>query len=138
MANPNGNPNWKPGQSGNPATQWKPGQGGPRKTKLQREFDVALEAALVTETPEKAAKFLANIVWNAVKESQPWAVKMLMDKFAPSTLNLSVSKAEPDVNHMQQVFLESIAELPDEERYAIARKLFDAERAINGGSDDVQ
>jgi hypothetical protein len=124
----------------NKATQFQPGKtpnpGG--RTKAQRRFEVALADALATEEPEKAAAELAGIVWAAVRESESWAVKMMMDKFAPVTLNLSVAKADPETAHMQEAFLQALTVLPDEQRFAVAGKLLEAGRVIEAEGVDAQ
>ena len=81
------NTRFRPGVSGNEATKWKPGQSGnpAGKSKLRVEFDEAFNDALITlGSPEEAAQLL----WNAARAREPWAIQELCRRFAPETHSL--------------------------------------------------
>ena len=60
----------KPGQSGNPSG----------KSKLRLEFEDSFNDALITQgSPEGAAQLL----WEAAREREPWAIQELCRRFAP-------------------------------------------------------
>jgi len=89
---------FKPGQSGNPATQFKAGNphrfgpgvsgniGG--KSKYRTQFEEAFNDALVTQgSPEEAAQLL----WEAARSKEPWAIQNICQRFAPQTQNLNLT-----------------------------------------------
>lgn len=89
---------FKPGQSGNPATQfkagnphrWGPGVSGNAagKSKYRAQFEEGFNDALITEgSPEEAARLL----WEAARAKEPWAVQNICQRFAPQTQSLKLT-----------------------------------------------
>jgi hypothetical protein len=89
---------FKPGQSGNPATQfkagnphrWGPGVSGNAagKSKYRAQFEEGFNEALITEgSPEEAARLL----WEAARAKEPWAIQNLCQRFAPQTQSLKLT-----------------------------------------------
>jgi hypothetical protein len=78
---------FRPGISGNQTAQWKPGQSGnpAGKSRLRMQFDEAFNEALLTHGgPEEAAQLL----WQAARSKEPWAIQELCRRFAPPTQSL--------------------------------------------------
>ncbi len=127
---------WQIGKS----TQWTPGKSGNPggKTRKQAQFEAALADALIGDDPVARAQELSDVVWKAARQSEPWAVQLLFHRLAPQTFSMRL-EAAPDVRQTQEVFLQALAVLPDEQRYAVARRLMDLDRALEAGADgDIQ
>jgi hypothetical protein len=78
---------FKPGISGNETAKWKPGQSGnlAGKSKQRVQFEDAFNEALITHgSPEEAAELL----WQAARGKEPWAIQELCRRFAPQTQSL--------------------------------------------------
>jgi hypothetical protein len=73
---------FKPGVSGNETTKWKPGQSGnpAGKSKLRRQFEERFNEALLTQGGSEEA---AQLLWEAAREREPWAIQELCRRFAP-------------------------------------------------------
>ena len=87
------NTRFKPGVSGNEAVKWKPGQSGnpAGKSKQRALFEDAFNEALVTQgSPEEAAQLL----WQAARGKEPWAIQELCRRFAPQTQSLQLIHEE--------------------------------------------
>lgn len=122
------------------ATQFQAGRSGNPggKTKRQAQFEAALADALVSEDPAARAAELAEITWTAARKSEPWAVQLLFNRLAPQTFTMRM-ETTPDVQRMQEVFLQALAVLPDAQRYQVASRLMEIDRALETGTDgDVQ
>jgi hypothetical protein len=89
---------FRPGQSGNPATQfkagnphrWGPGISGNAagKSKYRARFEEGFNDALITEgSPEEAARLL----WEAARAKEPWAIQNICQRFAPQTQSLKLT-----------------------------------------------
>jgi hypothetical protein len=81
------NTKFKPGMSGNPNAKWRPGQSGnpSGKSKLRLEFEDSFNDALITQgSPEESAQLL----WEAAREREPWAIQELCRRFAPEQRSL--------------------------------------------------
>src|SRR5215831_1959873 len=81
------NTRFRPGVSGNEAAKWKPGQSGnpAGKSKLRALFEDAFNEALITQgSPAEAAQLL----WEAARSKEPWAIQELCRRFAPQTQSL--------------------------------------------------
>jgi hypothetical protein len=89
---------FKPGQSGNPATRFKPGnphRWGPGvsgnaagKSRYRTQFEEAFNEALITQgSPEEAAQLL----WEAARAKEPWAIQNICQRFAPQTQSLKLT-----------------------------------------------
>jgi len=113
------NTNFKPGQSGNPATQfkqgnphrWVPGVSGnvAGKSKYRTQFEEAFNEALITQgSPEEAAQLL----WQAAREKEAWAIQNVCQRFAPQTQSLKltheVQKDEIDYSQLTNEQLEQL------------------------------
>ena len=94
---------FKPGQSGNAATQFKPANphrwvagksGNPAgKSKYRTQFESAFNEALITQgSPEEAAQLL----WQAARAKEPWAIQNLCQRFAPQTQSLKLTHEAND------------------------------------------
>ena len=92
MANEN---KFKPGQLGNRETMFKPGNphrwtpgvgGNPAgKSRYRAGFEEAFNEALITAgSPEEAAQLL----WEAARAKEPWAIQSLCQRFAPQSQSL--------------------------------------------------
>ena len=92
------NTKFKPGQSGNPATQfkqgnphrWIPGVSGNAsgKSRYRTQFEEAFNDALITQgSPEEAAQLL----WQAAREKEAWAIQNVCQRFAPQTQSLKLT-----------------------------------------------
>ena len=80
---------FKPGVSGNQAAKWRPGQSGnpAGKSKRRLQFEETFNEALITEgSPEEAAELL----WQAARGKEPWAIQELCRRFAPQTQSLQL------------------------------------------------
>ena len=80
---------FKPGVSGNEVAKWKPGQSGnpSGKSKLRLQFEENFNQALVTQgSPEEAAQLL----WEAARKREAWAIQELCRRFAPEAQSLRV------------------------------------------------
>ena len=98
---------FKPGISGNQAAKWRPGQSGnpAGKSRRRAEFEETFTEALITQGgPEEAAQLL----WEAARSREPWAIQELCRRFAPETQSLRL------VHEMEQVGLD-YAKLTDEQ-----------------------
>ena len=81
------NTRFKPGVSGNETAKWKPGQSGnpAGKSKLRALFEDAFNESLITQgSPGEAAQLL----WEAARAQEPWAIQELCRRFAPQTQSL--------------------------------------------------
>ena len=77
------NGKWKPGQSGNPAG----------KSKRRALFEDAFNEALITQgSPAEAAQLL----WEAARAKEPWAIQELCRRFAPQTQSLHLIHEKDD------------------------------------------
>jgi hypothetical protein len=86
---------FRPGVSGNQAAKWKPGQSGnPAGTSRRRvQFEAAFNQALITAgSPEEAAQLL----WEAARAKEPWAIQELCRRFAPPTQSLHLIQEEDE------------------------------------------
>ena len=78
---------FQPGVSGNQAAKWKPGQSGnpAGKSTLRLRFEETFNEALITQGgPEEAAQLL----WEAARAKEPWAIQELCRRFAPERPSL--------------------------------------------------
>src|SRR5262245_25955417 len=78
---------FKPGISGNETAKWKPGQSGnpAGKSKQRMQFEDAFNEALLSQGgPEEAAQLL----WEAARGKEPWAIQELCRRFGPQTQSL--------------------------------------------------
>ena len=86
---------WLPGESGNPERQlksghshlWQTGQSGnpAGQPRARVDFERAFNEALVTAgSPEEAAQLL----WEAARAGEAWAIQNLCQRFAPQTQSL--------------------------------------------------
>jgi len=88
---------FRPGVSGNQATKWRPGQSGNSagKSKYRAQFEEAFNEALLSQGgPEEAAQLL----WQAARAKEAWAIQELCRRFAPQTQSLQLIHEE---NHDQ-------------------------------------
>jgi hypothetical protein len=77
---------WREGISGNPA-------GVPA---ARRRFEAEFYAALIGEgSPEEAA----NLLWEAAREKEPWAVQALLARLAPQETKLKISTETNDASY---------------------------------------
>jgi len=86
---------FQPGVSGNETAKWKPGQSGNPAGKSTRraEFENSFNDALVTQgSPEEAAQLL----WQAARANEPWAIQELCRRFAPQPQSLQMIHEVPD------------------------------------------
>jgi hypothetical protein len=86
---------FKPGVSGNEAAKWKPGQSGnpAGKSKARLQFEEAFNQALVTQgSPDEAAQLL----WEAARRREAWAIQELCRRFSPETHSLQVISEDPN------------------------------------------
>ena len=91
----NQNTRFKSGVSGNEAAKWKPGQSGnpAGKSKLRALFEDAFNEALITQgSPAEAAQLL----WEAARAKEPWAIQELCRRFAPQTQSLHLIHEKDD------------------------------------------
>ena len=117
---------FKPGVSGNEATKWKPGHSGnpSGKSKIRQVFEESFNQALVTQgSPEEAAQLL----WDAARKREAWAIQELCRRFAPETNSLrlvhEVDNDAIDYNKLtdeQIQQLEAILGQPQAEPAAVA------------------
>jgi hypothetical protein len=78
---------FKPGISGNEAAKWLPGKSGnpAGKSKRRIQFEDAFTEALIAHGgPDEAAQLL----WEAARNKEPWAIQDLCRRFAPETQSL--------------------------------------------------
>ena len=81
------NTRFKPGVSGNESTRFRPGQSGnpAGRSKLRLQFDECFNEALLNHgSPEEAAQLL----WDAARRREPWAIQDLCRRFAPEQHSL--------------------------------------------------
>ena len=78
---------FKPGLSGNQTAKWKPGQSGNPSGKSRRrtQFEDAFNEALITQGSAEEA---AQLLWQAARDKEPWAIQELCRRFAPQTQSL--------------------------------------------------
>ena len=89
------NTKFKPGVSGNETAKWKPGKSGnpAGKSKLRLRFEETFNEALITQGgPEEAAQLL----WEAARKREPWAIQELCRRFAPESPSLHLVHEVPD------------------------------------------
>src|SRR5215467_12254140 len=118
---------YKPGQSGNPATRFKQGNpyrwtagvsGNPNgKSKYRMQFEHAFNEALITQgSPEEAAQLL----WEAARAKEPWAIQSICQRFAPQTQSLrlthEVTNEQLDYSQLSDEQLEQLDRLLDQAR----------------------
>ena len=78
---------FRAGISGNETAKWKPGQSGnpAGKSKRRARFEEAFTDALITDgSPEEAAQLL----WEAARNKEPWAIQELCRRFSPQPQSL--------------------------------------------------
>ena len=69
---------WTPGVSGNPSGQ----------SKYRTQFETAFNEALITQgSPQEAAQLL----WEAARAKEPWAIQNICQRFAPQTQSLKLT-----------------------------------------------
>ena len=81
------NTRFKPGISGNETAKWKPGQSGNPvgKSKRRAKFEEAFGDDLIADgSPEEAAQLL----WQAARSKEPWAIQELCRRFSPQPQSL--------------------------------------------------
>jgi hypothetical protein len=80
---------FKPGVSGNEVAKWKTGQSGnpAGKSKGRAQFEEAFNEALITEGSAEEA---AQLLWEAARGKEPWAIQELCRRFAPQTQSLQL------------------------------------------------
>jgi hypothetical protein len=89
---------FRPGCSGNPTTRFKPGNAhrwgpgvsgnAPGKSKYRTQFEDVFNEALITQGgPEEAAQLL----WEAARAKEPWAIQNICQRFAPQTQSLKLT-----------------------------------------------
>jgi hypothetical protein len=89
---------FKPDQSGNPSTQfkpgnphrWPPGVSGnvSGKSKYRAQFEELFNEALISVgSPQEAAQLL----WEAARAKEPWAIQSVCQRFAPQSQTLKLS-----------------------------------------------
>ena len=78
---------FKTGVSGNETTKWRPGQSGnpSGKSKGRTRFEEAFNEALITQGSAEEA---AQLLWEAARSKEPWAIQELCRRFAPQTQSL--------------------------------------------------
>jgi hypothetical protein len=78
---------FKPGVSGNETAKWRPGQSGnpAGKSKGRTRFEEAFNEALITQGSAEEA---AQLLWEAARSKEPWAIQELCRRFAPQTQSL--------------------------------------------------
>jgi len=80
---------FKPGVSGNETTKWGPGQSGNPigKSKGRARFEEAFNEALITQGSAEEA---AQLLWQAARGKEPWAIQEVCRRFAPQTQSLQL------------------------------------------------
>jgi len=78
---------FKSGVSGNDTAKWRPGQSGnpAGKSKGRARFEEAFNDALITQGSAEEA---AQLLWQAARGKEPWAIQELCRRFAPQTQSL--------------------------------------------------
>ena len=78
---------FKPGVSGNETARWGPGQSGnpTGKSKGRARFEEAFNDALITQGSAQEA---AELLWQAARGKEPWAIQELCRRFAPQMQSL--------------------------------------------------
>jgi hypothetical protein len=78
---------FKPGITGNEVAKWKPGQSGnpAGKSKQRTQFEEAFNEALITHGSAEEA---AQLLWQAARSKEAWAIQELCRRFAPQTQSL--------------------------------------------------
>lgn len=89
------NTKYTPGVSGCPEQQFKPGNshrwpagvsGNPAgKSKRRSQFEDVFNEALITQGSAQEA---AQLLWEAARNKEPWAIQELVRRFAPQTQSL--------------------------------------------------
>jgi hypothetical protein len=85
---------FKPGISGNPASQWKAGQSGnpTGRSKARVQFDAAVQKALLGRiSPEEVSRMLVD----ASHRKEPWAVRELVRRMLPVATDSTTDSALP-------------------------------------------
>jgi hypothetical protein len=87
-----------PGQSGNPATQFKAGNphrwqhgtsGNPAgKSKYRAQFEDAFNQALISQGSAEEA---AQLLWEAARAREPWAIQNICQRFCPPSQTLKLT-----------------------------------------------
>src|ERR1039457_2608283 len=77
----------KPGVSGNQTAKWGPGQSGnpAGKSRGRARFEEAFNEALITQGSAEEA---AQLLWQAARGKEPWAIQEVCRRFAPQTQSL--------------------------------------------------
>src|ERR1039457_2359554 len=78
---------FKPGVSGNETAKWGPGQSGnpAGKSRGRARFEEAFNEALITQGSAEEA---AQLLWQAARGKEPWAIQEVCRRFAPQTQSL--------------------------------------------------
>ena len=78
---------FQPGVSGNETAKWGPGQSGnpAGKSKARARFEEAFNEALITQGSAEEA---AQLLWQAARRKEPWAIQEVCRRFAPQTQSL--------------------------------------------------
>ena len=94
---------FRPGQSGNPNTRFKPGNpyrwqagqsGNPAGIARSRlEFEESFYAALVEHG---SAEEVASLLWESVREREPWAIQAILQRLAPESKQIHVTHGSED------------------------------------------
>jgi hypothetical protein len=100
---------FKPGQSGNPQTRfkpgnphrWQPGQSGnPAGIAHSRlKFEESFYAALLERG---SAEDVASLLWESVRNREPWAVQALLQRLVPEAKQIKVTHGlqdEPTIDY---------------------------------------
>ena len=92
------NTRFSPGVSGNETAKWKPGQSGnpSGKSKVRQLFEESFNQALITRgSPDEAAQLL----WEAARKRQAWAIQELCRRFAPEVQSLRLVSEVDDYDY---------------------------------------
>lgn len=127
---------FKLGQSGNPETQFKAGNphrwgpgvsGNPAgKSKYRSQFEELFNDALITQgSPEEAAQLL----WEAARSKEPWAIQNICQRFAPQTQSLKLTHEVSD----GQIDYSKFSDKQLEELDSLLRQAGDQPPALAGG-----
>jgi hypothetical protein len=107
-----------PGESGNPETQFKPGNpnrfprgvsGNPAgKPRSRVQFEQALVDAITNRgTPEEAA----DLLWEAARAGEAWAIQNLLVRFWPTSQTLKIETPNANQYDFSRLSTEQLREL---------------------------